>query len=296
MNLHLARMFHAVASQGGFSRAAELLCVSQSAVSKGVKELELQLGLALVDRAGRGTSRAGIHLTEAGQAMFEHLKEIFALEHAALEDVHARTGLRQGTLVIGASTTVAGYWLPPLLAVYRDQHPDIELKVVVGNTQFISEGLLDCHMDLALVEGVVDEAGIVATVWQEEALAVVSAAGWPALAQAGRPTLQQLGAEPWLVREAGSGTGEVAQRLLRACGVTPSRTLEIGSNEGIARAVAQGLGLALLPACMVQDLIALKRLAQVQMPLQLSRPLYRLRRAKRPLSPAAQAFSSLLDA
>lgn len=301
LNLHLARIFHTVASEGGFSRAAEKLHISQSAVSKGVKELETQLGLALVDRAGRGTARAGVNLTEAGQAMYEHLKEIFALEHAALEDVQARTGLKQGTLVIGASTTVAGYWLPPLLAAFRARHPDMDLKVVVGNTHFISEGLIECRMDLALVEGDVDEPGIVSTVWREEALVVVSAAARePAPASGAKTpqdmTPQQLAAQTWLVREPGSGTGEVGWRLLRACGIVPAKTLEIGSNEGIARAVVQGLGLALLPTCVVQDLIELKRLAPVPMPVALSRPLFRLRRAKRPLSPAAQAFSCFLDA
>ncbi len=293
LNLHLARIFHTVASEHGFSRAAEKLCISQSAVSKGVKELEAQLGLSLVDRAGRGTARAGINLTEAGQAMYEHLKEIFALEHAALEDVQARTGLKQGTLVIGASTTVAGYWLPPLLAAFRARHPDIELKVVVGNTHIISEGLIECRMDLALVEGEVDETGIVSTVWREEPLLVVGATNRLAPQDL---TPQALAAQTWLVREPGSGTGGVGQRLLRACGIVPARTLEIGSNEGIARAVVQGLGLALLPTCLVRDLIELKRLAPLPMPVELTRPLYRLRRAKRPLSPAAQAFSSLLDA
>lgn len=294
LNLHLARIFHTVAGEGSFSKAAEVLCISQSAVSKGVKELENQLGLALVDRGGRGGARAGIHLTEAGEAMQAHLQEIFALERAALEDVQARTGLKQGALVVGASTTVASYWLPPLLARYRASHPHIDLKVVVGNTQFISEGLIDCRMDLALVEGGVDHPGIVSRIWQEEPLVLVHAT--PAASEPMPSTPQTLSTKVWLMREAGSGTGEVARRLLDTHGIRPDHIVEIGSNEGIARAAAQGLGLALLPTCVVQDLLTLGRLATVPLGQPLSRPLFHLQRAKRPLSPAAQAFSTLLQA
>lgn len=292
LNLHLARIFHTVVTEHGFSRAAEKLCISQSAVSKGVKELETQLGVSLIDRAGRGLARTGINLTEAGQSLSAYLNEIFALEHAALEDVQARIGLRQGALVIGASTTVAAYWLPALLGAFRSRHPHIEPKVVVGNTQLISEGLIECRMDLALVEGEVDEAGIVSTAWREETLQVVAA---PQQLSRLELTPEGLSRQTWLVREQGSGTGEVGQRLLSACGIVPAHTVEIGSNEGIARAAEQGLGLALLSSRLVRDLIELNRLVEVPMPQVLTRPLFCLRRAKRPYSPAAQAFFSLLN-
>jgi len=301
LNLHLAHLFHAVVQAQGFSRAAERLHISQSAVSKGVRELEHQLGLVLMDR--RGNTRTGVRLTQAGQALYAHLQGVFALAHAALEDVQAYSGLRQGTLAVGASTTVAGYWLPELLARYRCAHPHINLRVAVGNTQTISRGLIECQVDMAIVEGQVEHADIAACVWREEALVVVRAADEAAASNA------DLASSTWLMRETGSGTREAALRLLHAHGIQPAHTVEIGSNEGIARAAAHGLGLALLPQCLVQDLLTLGVLAVVPLGdagkprnrhprtslMTLSRPLYRLQLAKRPLSPAAQAFAALLE-
>lgn len=292
INLHLARIFFTVVQEHSFSRAADHLHVSQSAVSKGVKELENQLGISLIDRGGR-SSRAGVILTESGQTLYAHLQGIFALERAAIEDLHARLGLRQGELVIGASTTVAAYWLPPLLAQFQRQHPDIRLTVHVGNTHAISEGLLACQVDMAVVEGEIDDPGIMAEVWQEEPLLIVDAyrTDMPDTAQ----TAQTLSQRVWLIREAGSGTGVAAQHILQEQGIQPRQTIEFGSNEGIARAVSAGMGLALLPGSLVKDLVKLRQLTVIPFTCHLTRPLFYLRRAKRPLSPAAQAFAALLE-
>ena len=104
LNLHLLRVFFAVAEQRSFSRAAESLFISQPAVSRAVRELEHQVDLALIERGGGGAKgRRGIRLTESGQALFEHARAIFAMERAASEDIRARVGLKRGTLAVGAS-------------------------------------------------------------------------------------------------------------------------------------------------------------------------------------------------
>ena len=124
MNLHLLRIFAAVAEHRSFSRAASALFISQPAVSKAVRQLEHQLDLALMERgAGRAGGARGVRLTESGQALFEHARGIFALERAATEEVRARVGLQRGRLALGASTTVAGYWLPPYAAQFARQVP-----------------------------------------------------------------------------------------------------------------------------------------------------------------------------
>ena len=81
--------------------------------------------MQLIARAARGKKLA---LTEGGQSLFNHARSIFAIEQAALEDVRARTGLKQGTLVLGASTTIAGYWLALLNVNYLVRFASINLS------------------------------------------------------------------------------------------------------------------------------------------------------------------------
>ncbi len=295
LNLHLTRIFFAVVTRGSFSRGAGLLHISQSAASKAIRELEAQLGLALIERGGARGKGGDFRLTEAGSALYEHARGIFGLEHAALNDLGALAGLQKGTLVVGASTTVAGYWLPEYLALFAGRFPEITLRLVVGNTATIGQGLLDCELDVAVVEGEVNDPGISATRWQEEALLLISAPGF-ALAGMPRVNAGQLSRVRWLVREPGSGTREVTERLLRFEGIQMRSTVEVGSNECIARSVALGLGIAMLPAVVVQDLLALGRLSAMntENANRYRRPLFLLKRAERPLSPAASAFTALL--
>lgn len=290
MNLHLLRVFAAVAERRSFSRAAEALCISQPAVSKAVRALEHQLDLPLIERAGKG-----VRLTDSGQALFEHARGIFALERAALEEVRARVGSQRGRLLVGASSTVAGYWLPPYIAALGRRFPAMQLQVRVGNTQAISRALIDCDIDMAVVEGAVSDERIEATHWRDDELRIITHPG-NALAKRRRPGAVELGGQCWLLREPGSGTREVAEGLLAGQGIEPQRRLEFGSNEGIARAVAAGLGVALLPVRVAQELIAAGAVKALRYPQEapLLRPLYLLQLKERPQSPLARAFHELL--
>lgn len=295
MNLHLLRMFMAVVEHQGFSRAAEALHVSQPAVSKAVRELEHQLGLPLVER-GAARSR-GVVLTDHGQSLHQHARAIFAMERAAIADVRDRVDLRKGSLRVGASTTVAGYWLPPHVAAFVQRFPGVEFELLVGNTAGIGHAIAEGRIDVAFVEGVVDDPGIVAASWRDEPLQVVVAAD-AKLGAKRRASVAELARQPWLLREAGSGTRQVAQRLLRSRGIKPARLIELGSNEAIAHAVAAGAGVALLPAIVVRDLVAMQRVRILRLAgdADILRPLYRLELANRPRAPALQAFVELVDA
>jgi molybdate transport repressor ModE-like protein len=292
MNLHLLRIFHAVAAQRSFSRAAESLFVSQPAVSKGVQQLERQLGLPLVERAPEGTHGRKLRLTEAGEALFEHARGIFALETAAVQDIRARAGLTRGRLAIGASTTVAAYWLPPYLATLARQHDSIGLSLQVGNTEAITRAVIECTADLAVVEGEVSDTRIVATHWRDDPLHVAVPPRSPLL-RGHPPGAAELSSQTWLSREAGSGTRAAAEQLLRARRITPARVIELGSNESIARAVAAGLGIAILPVRLTADLVALKAVGSLELE-GLLRPLYLLQLKDRRPSPLVRAACALL--
>jgi DNA-binding transcriptional LysR family regulator len=298
MNLHLLRIFAAVAEHRSFSRAARALFISQPAVSKAVRQLEHQLDLALMERGVRGAGGArGVRLTESGQALFEHARGIFALERAATEEVRARVGLQRGRLAVGASTTVAGYWLPPYTARFARQIPGAQLQIRVGNTEAVAAALIGCEIDLALVEGPVNDARIAATHWRDDELQIIVARD-AALARRRKATLEELNAQAWLLRESGSGTREVTDRVMRSRHIEPERTIEFGSNEGIARAVAAGLGVAMLPARVVGELVRMRELKMLTVShataSSLVRPLYLLQLRERPQSPLAREFCALL--
>ena len=297
INLHLLRIFFTVAERRSFSRAAEILFVSQPAVSRAVRELENQLGLPLIERGPGGAKPGkGMRLTESGHAMFEHARGIFALERAALEDVRARVGLQRGQLVIGASTTIAGYWLPDYTAQFLRAYPSTRLEVRVANTQEISEQLIDCNIDMALVEGAVSDERIVATHWRDDELRIIARPD-SALARKRRPGIEQLNAQTWLLREAGSGTREFSERMMKQHGIQAQRIIEFGSNEGIVRAAAAGLGIAMVPTQAARELYALKEIKAVNYPHAgaLLRPLFLLTLRDRPLPPLARAFCGMLS-
>src|SRR5690606_39528745 len=133
--------------------------------------------------------------------------------------------------------------------------------------------------------------------WHEEVLQVVAAAG-ARIGAKRRASIAELSRQPWLLREAGSGTRQVAQRELRRRGIRPARQLELGSNEAIARAVAEGAGVALLPEVVVHDLVAMGRVRVLRLAgdAAIRRPLFRLELADRPRAPALQAFVGLVEA
>jgi LysR family transcriptional regulator, transcriptional activator of the cysJI operon len=296
MNLHLLRIFSSVAEHRSFSRAAAALFISQPAVSKAVRQLEQQLDLPLMERGlGGARSARGVRLTESGQALFEHARGIFALERAATEEVRARVGMKRGRLTIGASTTIAGYWLPPYAAEFARRFPSAELHVRVGNTRVVSEALIGCEIDLALVEGQVNDPRIIASHWRDDELQIIAN---PAAARRRKHTLEEMNGRVWLLREPGSGTREVTDLIMRAERITPERTVEFGSNEGIARAVAAGLGIAMLPHRVVRELTRIGELRPLTLHAAapaFKRPLFRLQLRERPASPLQRAFCELLS-
>ena len=291
LNLHLLRLFAAVAQHGSFSRAATALHLSQPAVSKGIREFEGQVGTALLTR-GVG----GVRPTEAGQRLLARAQTLFAVERVAEEELESFRGLQRGTLAIGASTTIATYLLPPLLGKFSRQHPAIELRLTSANTRHIAEALLAHELDIALVEGPTHEFNLITRPWRSEEMALIAAPGHRLLQLGPEVMLKALESEIFLMREPGSGTREVVAAALASRGIQPHRVMEIGSTEAIKQMVAAGFGVAIVSAAAAADQIALGRVVIVKPArFTVQRMLTRLSLAGRPASAAAAAFDRLLD-
>src|SRR5260370_8506135 len=111
LNLHLLRLFATVVRTGSFSRAADILSISQPAISKGVRDFELQVGCRLLDR-----TRKGVRPTREGQALARHAETLFAAERAAEDELRSLRSLDTGSLPLDASPTIATYIIPDFLA------------------------------------------------------------------------------------------------------------------------------------------------------------------------------------
>lgn len=289
MNLHHLRVFAAVAEQRGFSRAAAALHLSQPAVSKAVRQLEREVGVPLVERAGRAS-----RLTMAGERLAARARELLGVEAAAEEELRALRGLEAGSLRVGASTTIATYLLPPILARFHEAHPAIAQRVVSANTRAIARALLERRLDVALVEGPVEHSRIEAIRWREDELVVIAPPDHPLVARR-KVRAAELEPERFIVREQGSGTRAVAERALAKHGVRPRAALQLGSTEAVKQAVAAGLGLAIVSRSAAADQLELGRIALVPLRgVALGRTLTELRLVGRMPSAAAAAFASFL--
>jgi DNA-binding transcriptional LysR family regulator len=289
LNLHHLRIFARVAELGGFSRAAVALHLSQPAVSKSVRELERQLQTTLFDRS------AGAHrLTDAGTALFARARELFAVERLAEEELRRLHGLEGGVLRIGASTTIATYLLPTYLARFREDHPAVVLRMTTANTRDIALALVERRVEVALVEGPVDDPRLSLVAWRNDELVLVAPPDH-ALTRKRRVMPADLASAPFIARERGSGTRRVAEAALASHGISLRIALRLSSTEAIMRAVAAGLGVAIVSRAAIEDQVALGRIVVLPLRgLSFPRALSELRLPGSAQSPAAAAFRLVL--
>ena len=289
LNLHLLRMFTAVATHRSFTQAAKALSVSQSAISKGVREFEAQVGTPLLER-----QRSGITLTVAGTILMRHTVSLFAAERAAEADLRALLGLARGELHVGASTTIGTYIVPQLIRGFQASYPKLELRLTIANTRDIAQRLMAREIDAALIEAPHEETGFTTSPWVVDKLVVVASPS-DRLAHKERLTKSDLAGERHIVRELGSGTRAVVEAALSSNGIEPESILEVGSTEAIKQFVVAGLGIAVVSYAAARDQIELGSLVVLSVEgLEIRRPLFRLAIAGRPPSPAAESFDAFI--
>ena len=290
LNLHLLRLFATVARTGSFSRAADTLHISQPAISKGVRDFELQVGCRLLDRTPKG-----VRPTREGQALARHAEALFAVERAAEDELLSLRSLDSGSLRIGASTTIATYMISEYLGTFHRNYPGIDLHLVIANTRDIADLLLAHDIEIALVEGPVEREEIESRSWRTDVMSlIVDPQHRFADVESGIDGAA-LSDEILIVREPGSGTREVVAQALAARGIEPKQTLEIGSTEAIKQAVAAGLGVAIVSSATISDQIKLGRLKVVPMrDIAIERTLWQLKVPGRIEIPAATAFERII--
>jgi len=237
------QVFHAVAKHLSFTKAAEALFMTQPAVTFQVKQLEDQLNVRLFDR-GHGR----ISLTPAGEVVLDYARRLLDLYDELGMRLDEMTGQMRGSLVIGASTTIAAFMLPRVLGEFNALYPQVRTRLIVANSESIGARIVERTLDIGLIEGLPHLPDLECEPCCEDELLAICAPDYP-LAELSQATPQLLRDYEFISREPGSGTREVTDNYFRAAGIDPASlktVMELGSPEALKGLVESGLGYAIV--------------------------------------------------
>lgn len=284
ISLRQLKVFEAVARHLNYTRAAEEFFLTQPAVSMQVKQLEEQLGLALFEQLGKR-----IHLTEAGQETLAYARTILQQLDELEAVLNRMKGMQGGRLRFSVATT-ANYFIPTLLGTFSRRFPDVTVSLDVTNRETLLSQLTENIVDLVIMGQPPTGLDVEAQAFMDNPLVVVAPLEHP-LAKKKSIPLARLQEEIFLVRESGSGTRIAMERFFNERGMKLKTGMEVGSNEAIKQSVQAGLGLGLLSRATIEQELALKRLAVLDVAdFPIMRHWYVVHRLGKRLSPVAQAF------
>lgn len=224
------KVFHTVAKRLNFTKAAEALYISQPAVSKHIQEIEQHYKTKLFERNG-----SKVKLTKAGNILLAAADEIFGIYRKLNFELNTLNHQKSGELRIGASTTAAQYILPPVLAAFHKEYPEIIVTMKIGNTEDIEQALEEQHIDFGITEGKSKNKSLKYIDFIEDELVLTANYDHPF---ARREFIQpeELLTVPILLREPGSGTLEVIAHALKGAGIKMAslqQEMQLGSTESI---------------------------------------------------------------
>ncbi|GFO59116.1 LysR family transcriptional regulator [Geomonas silvestris] len=286
MEMRTLRTFVEVVRQGGFSRAAKTVFVTQSTVSKAVKQLEDELGLQLLDRIG-----ANVKLTAAGEIVYRRALAILAQGDDLKAELEELRGLKGGVLRLGVPLIGSNTLFAHRFAAYRNRYPGIELQLMEHGSKRLEELVLAGELDLAATLLPVGEEFEWQEVWREP-IDVLLPAEHP-LAASEKLSFRQLKDLPFILYGPGFALNQMILDACRESGFTPKVSAQSSQVDFVIELVATRLGVALLPRMIAEQRPhPLTRRVPVEQPA-LFWHLALIWRRGGYLSPAAQAWLAL---
>ena len=291
MEIDRIKAFLAVGTFGGFRRAAEVLNVTQPAVSARIKALERSLGVVLFER-GRG----GLTLSAAGRALRPHAEQLLHTLAAARQAVHAPRGGEGGALQIAAALSICTYLLPDVLKRFQAEHPKVMVIVRSGHSKEVLEMVLRQETEIGLARSLHHPAVETVSLREDPLIPVAQRAH--AAPRARRARLEEFANRPLIFFDRGSSDWTLTQGLFRRAGLVPNTVLEVDTIEAAKRMVERGLGTAFLPSLAVAREVRQGQLVAIEITdaEPLSRSLDVIHSRQRPTSPEAVTFLRTLKA
>ncbi len=260
LNISELRVFVTAAEELNFSRAAERLQLSQSAVSQNIQALEKNYGVELFIRHGRS-----VQLSEAGHTILPKVREVLSAVRLLEDALVNSKGKVSGDLAIGCATTSGRYFIPNLLASFQSSYNQVRTRVSLMNRQTVLDGILDQTLNLGIVGRPIEHRDIESQPLFEDRVVMIVPARhpWANLKEVEpRDVLEQ----PFISRENSSGTYEVLFDHLRRHGIAPENlnvVTELGDAEAVEMAVEKGIGITFISEVMAARSLALGRVKEV---------------------------------
>ena len=221
MNLYQLETFLAVIRCGSFTKAAEEVHLTQSAVSRQIQDLEKSFGVALFERLGRSIS-----LTPAGEILSREAKKLLREAANLRERLHDHGGGSERRLRIGGTVSATNTFLPPVLAGMRCRTPDLELSLRPGYNSMLVAMLRDNELDVAVLGGTTEANDLVTESVVDDELVIVGAADHP-LAEQGPVEAPQLHRQEMIARPRGAHSQTLAETWFGAHEIAPKPILEL---------------------------------------------------------------------
>ncbi len=279
------QVFHAVAELKSFTRAGRRLHMTQPAVTSQIRQIEEHFNTRLFDR-----EHNRIELTAAGRQVEKYAKRILALYSEMNGSLRELTDDMAGTLLLGASMTIAEYDLPRLLVRFKQRFPEVNVRLLMSNTGGIVQMVVENRIDLGLVEGPVHNRSLAVRRYDLDKLVVALPPEHP-LAGEPRIPFTALRGVPLILREEGSGTREVFLDHAHAAGFALDDfdvVMELGSPEAIKGAVETGLGITIISIATLRKEIVQGTLRAVDLDPPIERPFSFVHRKQKFRVPAVE--------
>lgn len=247
-------VFITVAEQQNFTRAAEILHMTQPAVSNYIQTLERSMDTKLLERTNKY-----VRLNRAGEIVYHHAKDILSLYtrmENLLDDIKHTAS---GTLSIGSSFTYGEYILPHKIATLLKAYPLLNPNITIRNTNEIIDLMMHHQIDVGIIEGDMKNERVKITPFALDSLSIIVASNHHLVTIKEIDPLE-LSQETWLVREEGSGTREMQEKGFKQLDFYPKKLMTFGSTQVIKESIEAGLGISLLSHTAIKNELELGKL------------------------------------
>jgi len=282
--------FVQVAALRSFSRAAEVLRLTQPSVTARIQSLEHELGEELFERGGRGT-----RLTDAGAVFHPYAERILQTIREGRDALDEVRSLQAGNLRLGSALTVCTYVLPRVLHAFHQRHPGVEVSVRSGRSEQVLTMLLNDEVQVGLVRSLVHPDVETVGLYKDEVILTTNPQH--PFARSGRVSIKDVAAQPVILFDRGSSYYGLIHSFFRQAGVVPTVAMELDSMEATKRMVEEGLGIALLPRVCLERELAQGDLVEVTISdaPALARQIALVYRRRRKRGRTVQAFLEVLE-